>query len=111
MGLVHVADCLMKSLWSIAKLRYLNERLEWLNLWTAPVYADVTRRLAEGEKAGIFLDSMHMKLAYYIDPEAEEPPHTRRPNPFRAGPSRPGSTSEISPERTGARRRRALYLN
>jgi hypothetical protein len=74
MGLVYLAGRLMESLWSIAKLRYLNERLDRLNLWTSPVYQDVTQRLAEGEEAGVFMDSMHMELLYHIDPEAEQPP-------------------------------------
>jgi hypothetical protein len=76
MGLVYLAGCLMKSLWSIAKLRYLNEPIEWLNLWTTPVCAEVTWPLAEGEEAGVIIDSMHMELAYYIDPAVEEPPQT-----------------------------------
>jgi len=76
MGLVYLAGCLMKSLWSLAKLRYLNEPIEWLNLWTTPVCAEVTWPLAEGEEAGVIIDSMHMELAYYIDPAVEEPPQT-----------------------------------
>jgi hypothetical protein len=74
MGLVYLAGRLMESLWSIARFRYLNERPEAVNPWRTPLYEDVTRRLAQGEDAGVFIDSMHMELLYYIDPESEEPP-------------------------------------
>jgi len=80
MGLVYLAGCLMKSLWSIAKLRYLNEPIEWLNLWTTPVCAEVTWPLAEGEEAGVIIDSMHMELAYYIDLRWRSRRKPRRPS-------------------------------
>jgi hypothetical protein len=74
MGLVFLAARLMESLWGIAKFRYLGEKPEALNLWTKPVYQEVTERISEGEDAGVFVDTMHMELLYYGDPEAEDPP-------------------------------------
>ena len=74
MGLVYLAGRLMQSIWSIAKLRYLRERPECVHSWLTPLYEEVTRRLSEGEDAGVFVDTMHMPLLYYRDPEAVEPP-------------------------------------
>jgi hypothetical protein len=73
MGLVYLAGRLMQSIWSIAKFRYLKERPASVNLWLKPMYEEVTRRLSEGQEAGVFVDTMHVELLYYRDPEAEEP--------------------------------------
>jgi hypothetical protein len=67
MGLVYLAARLMDSLWSIARFRYLKVRPEALHLWTTPVYEEVMKRLAEGEEAGFFVESMHMELLYHLD--------------------------------------------
>jgi hypothetical protein len=72
MGLVYIIARLMESLWSIARYRYLGEPPEALGLWTTPLYEEVTQRLAEGEGAGFFIDSMHMELLYYLDSEANQ---------------------------------------
>jgi len=55
------------------RYRYLEERPEALSLWTTPLYEEVTQRLAEGEGAGIFIDSMHMEVLYHLDSEVPEP--------------------------------------
>lgn len=75
MSLVYITARLLESLWNIARYRYLEERPEALSLWTTPLYEEVTQRLAEGEGAGIFIDSMHMELLYHLDSEASEPNH------------------------------------
>ena len=74
MGLVYLAARLIESLWGIARLRYVKEPAGEINLWTKPSYEDAMKRLEEGEQAGVFVDSMHMELLYYIDPDAPEGP-------------------------------------
>lgn len=66
MGMVFLAARLMESLWLIAKWRYVGEKPEAISLWERPAYADVTTRLDDGEKAAVFLETMHMELAYYV---------------------------------------------
>lgn len=72
MALVFLASRLMESLWSVARLRYLDERPEGLNLWTTPAYEDVTQRLDEDEGARVFIETMHMELGYYVNPPNEQ---------------------------------------
>lgn len=72
MALVYLASRLMESIWRIARLRYLGEQPEGLDLWTTPTYGEVIQGLAEGEGARIIVDTMHVELAYYVDPADEQ---------------------------------------
>ena len=74
MGFVYLAARLMKSLWQIAKLRYLNEMPSDIDLWVKPSYEEFANRLEKDEGAAIFVDSMHAELVYYTDPEEPEDP-------------------------------------
>lgn len=72
MGLVYLASRLMESIWRIARLRYLNEQPDGLDLWTTPAYGEVMRGLAEGEGARMIVDTMHVELDYHVDPADEQ---------------------------------------
>jgi hypothetical protein len=66
---VFMATRLMESLWSIARARYLEDEPPPINLWTEPAYGQVADRLEEGQNSAILVDTMHMELAYYLDPD------------------------------------------
>jgi hypothetical protein len=73
MGLVFLAARLMNSLWDVGKYRYVGEKPAETNLWVTPLYEDVMKRLEDGENARVFVDSMHMELAYFADSSVEGP--------------------------------------
>lgn len=67
-----LASRLMESIWRIARLRYLDEQPDGLDLWTTPAYGEVMRGLAEGEGARIVVETMYVELDYYVDPADEQ---------------------------------------
>lgn len=69
---VFMATRLMESLWSIARARYLGDEPPPINLWSEPAYGQVADRLEEGQDSAILVDTMHMELAYYLDPDHPE---------------------------------------
>lgn len=72
MALIYLASRLMDSIWRIARLRYLNEHPDGLDLWTTPAYGEVMQGLADGEGARIIVQKMHVELDYYVDPADEQ---------------------------------------
>lgn len=69
-SLVFLATRLIESLWGIARARYTGELPESISLFTQPKFKDVMTDLEPGESAKVVLQSTHMELLYYAEPEA-----------------------------------------
>ena len=69
-SLVFLATRLIESLWGIARARYTGELPESIGLWTKPKLEDVMNDLKPGESAKVVVQSTHMELVYYAEPDA-----------------------------------------
>ena len=64
----------METLWGIARARYTGQPPKVFHLWRTPPYGAVADELGEDEDYRVVLDTMHMELAYYVDPSAPTAP-------------------------------------
>lgn len=85
LAFISIAQQLMKSIWTLARFRYLGEKPESLVAWTKPEYAEVMTHLRDGRQSGIFTDRMHMELLYYAAPD-QAPEDTEANGPAASGP-------------------------